>query len=228
MEQSVDNVSAFGALMTDSSKAFYCLSHELLIAKLDAFDFDKKSLKLVHNYLSNRKQRVKINDSYSSWREILYGVPQSSILGSLLFNVFICDMFYFLEDYKIDNYADDTTPYGSQRNHQFIIEELEKSSAILFKWLGNNFTKVNTDKSYLLLSGNIKLTSNIDNNITKLEMKKELLGITIESNLSFRGHVNNICKRASLKLNALTRISSYMNIQKRRAIMKSFVTSQAI
>ena len=137
-------------------------------------------------------------------------------------------MFYFLEDYKIDNYADDTTPYGSQRNHQFIIEELEKSSAILFKWPGNNFTKVNTDKSHLLLSGNIKLTSNIDNNITKLEMKKELLGITIESNLSFRGHVNNICKRASLKLNALTRISSYMNIQKRRAIMKSFVTSQAV
>ena len=137
-------------------------------------------------------------------------------------------MFYFLEDYKIDNYADDTTPYSSQRNHQFIIEELEKSSAILFKWLGNNFTKVNTDKSHLLLSRNIKLTSNIDNNITKLEMKKELLGITIESNLSFRGHVSNICKRASLKLNALTRISSYMNIKKRRAFMKSFITSQAI
>ena len=51
MEQSVDNDSAFGALMTDSSKAFYCLSHELSIGKLDAFDFDKKSLKLVHNYL---------------------------------------------------------------------------------------------------------------------------------------------------------------------------------
>ena len=61
--------------MTNLSKAFDCLSDELLIAKLDAFGFDKKSLKLVYNYLSNRKQTVKINDSYSFWREILYGVP---------------------------------------------------------------------------------------------------------------------------------------------------------
>ena len=76
-KQSVDNGGAFGTLMTDLSKAFNYLSHELLIAKLDAFGFDKMSLKLVHNYLSNGKQRVKINGSYSSWREILYGVPQS-------------------------------------------------------------------------------------------------------------------------------------------------------
>ena len=67
-KQSADNGGAFGTLMTNLSKAFDCLSDELLIAKLDAFGFDKKSLKLVYNYLSNRKQRAKINDSYSSWR----------------------------------------------------------------------------------------------------------------------------------------------------------------
>ena len=78
-KQSVDNGGAFGALMIDLSKAFDCLPHELLIANLDALGSDKKSIKLVHNYLSNRKQRVKINGSYSSWREILYGVPQGLI-----------------------------------------------------------------------------------------------------------------------------------------------------
>ena len=112
-------------------------------------------------------------------------------------------MFYFLGDYEIANYADDTTPYSAQRNHQFVIEELEKSSAILFKWLGNNFMKVNTDKSHLLLSGNTKLASNIDNNTIESEMKQELLGIIIDSKLSFEEHVHNICKKASLKLNAL-------------------------
>ena len=65
-KKSVDNGSAFGALLTDLSKAFDCLPHELLIAKLDAYGFDKSSLKLIHSYLSNRKQRVKINDIYSS------------------------------------------------------------------------------------------------------------------------------------------------------------------
>ena len=72
-------------------------------------------------------------------------------------------MFYFLEDYEPANYADDTTPFSAQRNHQFVMEELEKSSAILFKWVGNNFMKVNTDKSHLILSGNTKQHNRIRN-----------------------------------------------------------------
>ena len=225
-KKSIDNGGAFGALMTDLSKAFDCLSHELLIAKLEAYGFDEKSLKLIYNYLSNRKQRVKINDSYSSWREILYGVPQGSILGPLLFNIFICDMFYFLENYELANYADDSTPYSAKRNHKLVIEELETSSSILFKWLQTNYMKVNTDKSHLLLSGNVSLTSNIDNKLIESENEQVLLGVTIDSNLSFEKHINNLCKKASQKLNALARISGYINLQKRRVIMKSFIISQ--
>ena len=225
-KKSVDNGGAFGALMTDLSKAFDCLSHELLIAKLEAYGFDEKSLKLIYNYLSNRKQRVKINDSYSSWREILYGVPQGSILGPLLFNIFICDMFYFLENYELANYADDSTPYSAKRNHKLVIEELETSSFILFKWLQTNYMKVNTDKSHLLLSGNVSLTSNTDNNLIESENEQVLLGVTIDLNLSFEKHINNLCKKASQKLNALARISGYINLQKRRVIMKSFIISQ--
>ena len=86
--------------------------------------------------------------------------------------------------------------------------------------------KVNTDKSHLLLSGNTKMISNIDNNLIKSEKEQVLLGITIDSNLSFEEHSNNLCKKASQKLNALARISGYMDIQKRRTLMKSFITSQ--
>ena len=81
---------------SDLSHVFDCLSYELLIAKLNAFDFDK----LVNSYLTNRNQRAKINDKYRPWSEILFGVPQGSILEFFLFNVFMCDLFYFLKDFS--------------------------------------------------------------------------------------------------------------------------------
>ena len=88
MDKSADNGDAFGAVLTGLSEAFDCLSHELLIAKLDAYGFDKSSLR--HSYLSNRKQRVKINYKYSSpQNEIIFGVPQGSILGPF-FSIFSC------------------------------------------------------------------------------------------------------------------------------------------
>ena len=86
--------------------------------------------------------------------------------------------------------------------------------------------KTNTDKSHLLLSENSNLTTNIDGNVTESEANQVLLGITIDSNLSFNKHVNNLCKKASAKLNALARIAGYMDFPKRRLIIKAFVTSQ--
>ena len=71
----VDNGGVFGTLLTDLSTAFDCTSHDLIIAKLEAYGFHTDTLKLIHDYLSNRKQRDKVNDAYSSWRDIFYGVP---------------------------------------------------------------------------------------------------------------------------------------------------------
>ena len=83
----------FGALKTDLSKAFDCLHHELVIARLDAYGFDIKSVKLIQQYLSNRKQRVKVSNAYSSWKEIFYGIPQESIRGPLIFAIFCVSYF---------------------------------------------------------------------------------------------------------------------------------------
>ena len=118
-----------------------CLSHEILIAKLDAYGFDKNTLKLVNSYLSNWKQRVKINNKYSLWKEILFGVPQDSILGPLLFNIFICDMFYFLQDYDIAIYADDSTPYNADKNVESVVNNLQHSSQFFLNGLTTTIWK---------------------------------------------------------------------------------------
>ena len=129
-------------------------------------------------------------------------------------------MFYFLEDYDIANYADDSTPSNADKNVESVVNNLEHSSSILFKWLNDNYMKVNTGKSHLLVSGNVRSKAKIDNNYIESEKEQVLLGITIDSNLTFENHINNICKKASQKLNALARVGPYMNMQKRRIIMK--------
>ena len=92
-KRSVDKGKVFRALLTDVSKAFDCLDYELLTRKLNAYDFSLPALRLINDYLSNRKQRTKIDNTYITWLDILFGVPQHLILGSVLFNVFLADYF---------------------------------------------------------------------------------------------------------------------------------------
>ena len=140
-----DNSKMFGALLTDLSKAFDCLDHELVIVKLNAYGFSLTALKLVHNYLSNRKQRSKINSTYSSLLKILFGVPQGSILGPLLFNIFLIDLFFIIEDSDIASYADDNTTYVIADYIDGVIKSFEEASEILFKWFNDNLMRIYAD-----------------------------------------------------------------------------------
>ena len=108
----LDKSGHFSALLNDLSKAFDCLPHYLLIAKLDAYGFKKDPLCLVFNYLNNTKQRVKINSSFNSFQNIISGDLQGSLLGPLLFNIFLTDIFLFCPT-EIGSYAGDNTPYAT-------------------------------------------------------------------------------------------------------------------
>ena len=96
-------------VLMDLSKAYDRLPHDLLIVKLDAYGVGIDSLKLIYSYLTDRKQMVKIGTSCSTWKSLSKGVPQGSVLGTLLLNIFINDFFYAIEQSQVCNFADDST-----------------------------------------------------------------------------------------------------------------------
>ena len=136
-KSATDNKKSFGAFLTDLSKALDCLSHNLLIAKLNAYGFSMSALRFVHSYLKDRMQRTKINSEYSSWEEIMFGIPQGSILGPLLFNIFLCD-YSLLENINIASYVDDNTPFNTGSSIEEVIQELENAAKTLFQWFSDN------------------------------------------------------------------------------------------
>ena len=199
----------------------------MLIAKLEAYGFDLPSLSYIYSYLSDRKQRTKVNKSFSEWANIISGVPQGSILGPLLFNIYINDIFYFIHNSNLANYADDTTPYTIDIKIDALLERLCTDTSVLIKWFKNNYLQMNPDKCHLLISKIDKnISINIDNEIINCSKSVKLLGITIDNKLDFKEHVSALCKKVSLKLHALARISNYMSHDKLRLLMKSFIESQ--
>ena len=203
-KESLDKNNVIDALFMDLSKAFDNLPHGLLIAKFRAYGLSLSACDLLLSYLSNRHQQVKIKGSRSEWREVKKGVPQSSILGPLLFNIFVNDMFH-----------------------------LETDCNNTMEWFSVNGLQANPSKFQFMLlsSSNIDKCNTslyIDDRILKPEPHVKILGVFLNDKLSFYQHVNIICAKAARQLNALARISMYLNISSRSLLYNSFVRSNFI
>ena len=221
-KKATDDKKKFGALLIDLSKAFDCICHDLLIAKMDAYGLDKNAMDLIAEYLSRRKQRVKIGSHYSTLHDVKDGVPQGSILGPLLFNIYTRDLFYVL-DQNVLNYADDTTPFAVGVSWDEVTHELESAAKKIFEWLGVNQMIGNAGKSELILN-----TTNEDIYITVLNQRiynsnsAKILGIVFDNKLEFEKYISKICNEASKKISALARIAPFMNESKRKKLMNAF------
>ena len=124
----------------------------ILIAKLHGYGLDKPSLLYCLSYMSDRKQRTKVNNSFSTWQDIISGIPQGSIIGPLLFNIYINDIFFLINGTSLANYADDNTPYTMNKDIKEVLNNLLNDTNILKDWFRNNYFVLNNDKCNLLIT----------------------------------------------------------------------------
>ena len=184
----------------DLSKAYDCIPHDLLIAKLNAYGIDSVGLLLISDYLSRRKQRTKIGSSYGSWHDVVRGVPQGSWLGPLLFNIFMNDLFLFIRKSGVCNFADDNTLYSVGKNIENVISDLKTGLVGVMEWFKINSLKANPGKfQFMVLGYKDERSFNIHINNVQIKNSNEvtLLGIKIDKNLTFKKHISELCRRAS-------------------------------
>ena len=202
----------------DLSKAFDCLPHDLLIAKLEAYGLGRNSLVLLLSYLKDCQKSVKIKGIRSLFQLIKSGVPQGSILGPIDFNIFMNDLFYLLQN-DLHNFADDNTISEVGSKIPDLVVSLTEKSNLAIDWFQTNSKIVNPDKfKAIVLTKSKQDTSGtpigLRGHCIDSQNTVSLLGITIDCKLSFEKHVSGLCKTAASQLNALKRLRPYITHEK--------------
>ena len=228
-KKALDENKYVGAILMDLSKAFDCLPHDLLTLKMKHYGLSDNAVDLILSYLNNRSQCVKVGQYTSSFQDIIKGVPQGSILGPILFNIFINDIFGFVKHSTLYNYADDNTVSHADRDLEKLKFSLETDSESLINWFRLNKMQANPDKFQAIAIGNKTKDQNLSFKLgsTSLTCEDEvkLLGVTIDFKLDFNSHITNICKKAARHLNVLKRIGHHLSRLSKLTIYHSFILS---
>ena len=225
-KQSLEAGNYIGTILMDLSKAFDCLPHSLLLAKLKAYGMNTSSVQLIASYLRNRKQRVRISNSFSDWSYPSKGVPQGSILGPALFNTFINDLFFAIKRASLVNFADDNSIFTNDKSIEQTVSLLVDETRLAIDWFDINYMQANPEKFQgMIISNRSHDTTelDVDGTIIKCETCVKLLGVWLDNNLNFNKHIAELCKKAGRQLNALKRLSKYLNESTKMCIYKSFI-----
>ena len=155
-------------------------------------------------------------------------VPPGSVLGPLLFNIYLNDLFLLVEATEVCNFADDWTFFACEKDLNSLIYRLEHGSLLVIKWFEDNYLKLNQEKCHLLVLGNKFENIWAEMGHAKIweSPKQKLLGVLIDRDLNFDGYISSLCRKVGKKLSALARLSRCMSLKQRRVLMESFIEAQ--
>ena len=208
----IDKGKLTGLAFLDLSKAFDTLDHDLLLTKLAGLGLSKSSVNWFNAYLTNRTQSVIINGIYSNAEPVLYGVPQGSVLGPLLFIMYINDLPTVTKYCKVHLYADDTLLFFESISVQAIEAALSQDLDHVVGWLNQNYLMLNHSKTKVMLMGTHQKLSSVQSftvsvNDKDLERvyKFKYLGVILDPCLTWNDHIEHIGNKISSRLGMLRR-----------------------
>lgn len=226
-KQALDNNETAAIIAMDLSKAFDSIPHGLLIAKLSSYGVSTNTCNYVKSYLTDRMQRVKIDNVRSKWLTIKRGVPQGSLTGPLLFNIFLNDLLLNMGECSIYNYADDNTLSYHHSNVNHVKNVLEHAATAAIDWFSINFMEANASKFQSMIMS--RSECNLDLKVNGISIPTtnyvQLLGIDIDNSLNFNTHVSKLCRKAAKRLNCMGRLSKILSQECLIKIFDAFIRS---
>lgn len=230
----INNNKFTGVLFIDFAKAFDLIDHDLLLQKLAVYKLSEHALSLVKSFLSDRQHKVHIHNDQSQFLTQTYGVPQGSVLGPLLFSLYINDLPLFIHNGLCELFADDTSIHSCNSDLKQLHTSLQDNVYQLIKWAELNHMTLNNQKTkYMIITTRQKrqnITSSIphiyiDNIAIQEVTTHKVLGVTIDNNLSWSPHIKSLCKHISQKLFQLSKIKNFLDIKARKQYYHAFISS---
>ena len=216
-----------GILSSDMSKAFDSLSSQLLLNKLQAYNFSDKAIQLIRSYFQRRENRVRIGSVISDWVVMKRGCPQGSTFGPLMWNIFQNDLPNIISDANVSMYVDDHQVFVAHETMKRVEKILVDNGEKMTKWYQDNLLKVNCDKYQAMVLGNPKGERNTDLDISgeKVEQSQhiKILGVTLDENLNFKDHLRSVCKKVASKIGVIRRLKNLIPVNAKLLLYKSAI-----
>ena len=181
-------------IFCDLSKAFDCVSHEILLEKLNRYKFCHNSVTLLRSYLTNRYQTIKINNKYSNKTKIIHGVPQGSVLGPLLFLIYVNDFPNSNEHSSDILFADDTSISVQNKNIEQLSATVCEVESRAEQWFKANKLTLNRDKTVHMI---FSLRDKSGHNVPDPQDSTKFLGVYVDDKLTWHVHIDNLSKKLS-------------------------------